>query len=321
MWRGSVADCSTQWERWGGGVNTASHRGRRTYRVRTAGQVVEVASAFDGQACSGGGRRGVVECFSPASRRRLFRAMASISWEPLGPAQFITLTYPAEFPTDGRTVKAHMHALRKRWARRWGSNPTGAWKLEFQARGAPHIHLALVAPASPVIVRQWLSSAWFEIVASGDLRHLEAGVQVDELRDHPAAYFAGYVGGSRGSKEYQHTVPDGFENVGRFWGFWNLSPTWEEHELDRRDFVKLRRLCAAYRRSLAKPGTSARKQTAPERSHSLWVVIRSNSAAVFLARAIRALDLDARSQGPPELPRTNGAHTPTTVPETTLARR
>jgi hypothetical protein len=144
----------------------------------------------------------------------------------------ITLTYPGDWvpvaPT-AETVKRHLWALCKRYARAWDEQLIGPWKLEFQARGAPHFHLSTTPPMGMTTVtdpetgqsidvdfRRWLSITWADIVAHPDpdqrRKHRAAGTGVDyaegiRLTDprRMAVYFAKY--GTAGRKDYQHYVP------------------------------------------------------------------------------------------------------------------
>jgi len=61
---------------------------------------------FD-SACEGEsrGRRGVVTEFTRASRRGLVKTAGALRWSLLGERVLITLTYPGEFPSNGRLVK------------------------------------------------------------------------------------------------------------------------------------------------------------------------------------------------------------------------
>ncbi len=76
------------------------------------------------------------------------RTFAELDYTPLVecgrvPAM-VTLTYPGEWQSvahDGASVKRHMVLWRKRFQREWGEPADYIWKLEFQRRGAPHIHL------------------------------------------------------------------------------------------------------------------------------------------------------------------------------------
>jgi hypothetical protein len=95
--------------------------------------------------------------FSAKSRANMVKAFASLDWSPIHsladvgriPAM-VTLTYPGadwvKAAPDGVTVKRHFHILLRRWSRAWEESAVCAWKLEFQRRGAPHLHIFLVPP-------------------------------------------------------------------------------------------------------------------------------------------------------------------------------
>ena len=153
-------------------------------------------------------KRGEVTEFSARSRGRLLFAAfnASVDW-----IAFAVLTYPSEFPSDGRKVKDHIYLLCK-WVTRSFDGKV-LWGLEFQERGAPHINLLCDVP----IPKDLLSQRWFEIVGSGDERHLRAGTRIEWCRSSGEA--AGYMAAAYSAKKSaQKTVPPGFEHVGRFWG-------------------------------------------------------------------------------------------------------
>jgi hypothetical protein len=114
-------------------------------------------------------------------------------------------------------------------------NVAGVWKLEPQKRGAPHFHLLVwgmldvnyhlayfdgttgLVPAEIARlvrvqeIREWVSQAWYEVVGSGDEKHLRAGTRVEDVRslNGVSAYLKKYLG-----KE----VPPEWENAGRWWG-------------------------------------------------------------------------------------------------------
>src|SRR4051794_20769799 len=73
----------------------------------------------------GGGKRGSILALTRQSRARLVhcaRNLESLPW-------FITLTYPARFPTNGRVVQRDWAAMRKRLVR---AGVRGLRWLEFQ---------------------------------------------------------------------------------------------------------------------------------------------------------------------------------------------
>ena len=158
-----------------------------------------------------GGIRGKVVQFTKATARRLRWFVRNCpELNAVGVTAFAHCTYPADFPTDGRTVKLHLERLRHRLTR---LGIGGVWVLEFQQRGAPHLHMILTRNMD----KEVFSRMWFEVVGSNDPKHLAAGTRIEPMEEpHGAArYVAGYC-----SKLDQKTVPEGFESVGRFWGHW-----------------------------------------------------------------------------------------------------
>lgn len=151
-----------------------------------------------------GGKRGHISEFSRKSCLNMVETARNVT----GLVAMVTLTYPGEFPCDGRLVKKHLELMRK-WFLYRG---IGAfWFLEFQQRGAPHFHLFINA----TVDKDDLSQAWYKVVGSGDPRHLLAGTKVEAIRKPHAiaTYAAKYA-----AKAEQKTVPEGYEDVGRFWG-------------------------------------------------------------------------------------------------------
>ena len=86
------------------------------------------------------------------------------------------------------------------------------WVMEFQKRGAPHFHILV----DKHIPHQDVAAMWYKIVSSGDEKHLKAGTRVSRIKNvkQVICYISKYLG----KKNYQKVVPEGFENVGRFWG-------------------------------------------------------------------------------------------------------
>ncbi len=170
--------------------------------------------------------------FRTASRIKRFLSCCNADYSMFG-----TLTYPAEYPTNGREVKRHLSNFIKRLRRRcyktMRPDEYGTWSvfwfLEFQDRGAPHFHFFCThspvptkagnehRPETPIeLARLWTAKAWYECVGSGDDKHLRAGTQLDYFRTGRAgsiSYASKYA-----RKQQQKQVPDGFEEIGRFWG-------------------------------------------------------------------------------------------------------
>jgi hypothetical protein len=209
---------------------------------------------------SGAGPRGrprkrqKIREWSLGSRRRLLRTCLAVDWDTVGVLAMVTLTYPGEggaafVPRDGRTVHAQLRRFLKRWKRQWGM-AVGVWKLEFQRRGAPHLHLFLSMPSDISLpeLRQWVARRWWRIVGSGDPDHLRAGTGVERWDGTPTRYAWKYAKGDP-KKEHQHQVPDGFHSVGRWWGFIDLAPRWITIDLTGPAFVHARRALRKWRRA------------------------------------------------------------------------
>jgi hypothetical protein len=226
--------------------------------------------------------------WSRKSRSRMTRRLAELDYTPLLRMglrlPMTTLTYPGEWevvaPT-GKAVKRHLDQFRKRFERAWGVAFIGIWKLEFQRRGAPHIHLWGPEPEGtagelrrltqrryrPAVgdglaYREWLSVVWADIVDHPDpeqkRRHQLAGTAVDfregeRMRDprRLAVYFTKH--GSFSAKEYQHRVPELWQEPGRgpgrFWGYWGLDPATAGVELDPAAAVWAGRILRRYARA------------------------------------------------------------------------
>lgn len=150
--------------------------------------------------------RGKVKKFSKRSRTRLMRTLAKINRRKL--PLFVTLTYPSEFPNDYQIYKDDLRKFFKRLQYRY-PDFAAIWKLEFQKRGAPHYHL-LVWGLS-IYCKQLISLLWYQVVGSGDPKHLLAGTQVQKIRSWRGvmAYASKYMG---------KLETDASGLSGRFWG-------------------------------------------------------------------------------------------------------
>lgn len=157
----------------------------------------------------GGGLRGVITGLSRGAARRLRLRLRNgeVQWKAL-----LTLTYPALFPTDGRLVKKHVNTFAQYLRRQ---EIKYYWALEFQKRGAPHVHMLV----SKYVDIDAVKERWHAIAGGGDPMHRTQGLQVDSIAQTEAdqvkvaGYLMAYI-----SKASQKAVPEGFENVGRFWG-------------------------------------------------------------------------------------------------------
>lgn len=250
---------------------------------RMARVVLEAGRVLEGRPARSASR-GVILEWSSRSRSRMLEAFAAVDWTSLVRAgtvlAMVTLTYPGQWETlapSGRHAKRHLQTFRRRWRDVLGWRLDGAWKLEFQRRGAPHFHLLVPVPA---MVRgrtfeTWLSLLWADVVKAEhcgcDLEvqsrrglpvaarcmcpratHVRAGTGVDFSKtgrftdpNRMAVYFAKHGTKTLDDKEYQHLVPPLWQlpgmGPGRFWGMWGLPRATRRVELDAGDFFTARR--------------------------------------------------------------------------------
>ena len=159
--------------------------------------------------------RNAISGFTPSTGTRMRRYLRECMAEY---REMVTLTYPGFFTTNGKETKEHLRRflqeVKREYRRNHGDDGmfSAFWFLEFQTRGAPHYHIFLTWAPS----KQWVSSTWYRIVNSEDVRHLHAGTRTEYLhsgRGGTISYASKYA-----AKQEQKDVPENFENVGRFWG-------------------------------------------------------------------------------------------------------
>jgi hypothetical protein len=257
---------------------TESNYRNRTVRVRVhlRGALIEMGRIEAGNDYEEDSRvrekRSAIQHFSAASRFRLMTALARV--DRRGPLPiFITMTYPAAFPTDAREWKEH---LRKFWnaVMRHFPSLSAVWKLEPQDRMAPHFH-ALCWGVSRV-PWQWLAVRWACIIhgvrgprkfpmgpgkqGAAEFRawletsnlpeavkeSIRVGTDVEKLETwNGVAYYV--------SKYISKAVPGGWENVGRYWGVvGRAAMPWspvEEAYVDIRTAVLMKRTVRRFLRS------------------------------------------------------------------------
>jgi len=166
-------------------------------------------------------KRGKVVRLTEASRSRMVRYLedAEARYQYMA-----TLTVGAEWSRDGAAFKTALD----RWLC-WfqgeqvkGSSDPGAesafWFLEFQKRGAPHVHVFYTRRVPwQLAAAKWaqclgdetveLTGTRFESLAKGQ------NVKPHRMRGRLCAYARKYA-----HKVEQKLVPEDYRNVGRFWG-------------------------------------------------------------------------------------------------------
>jgi hypothetical protein len=148
-----------------------------------------------------------IKCYSQASSRRFRHRSRAVGYEMKSCGG---LTYPKNFPHDGRLIESHKRALFKRIQRRYPSAKF-VWVKELQKRNAVHYHFM----CTTFIDKDFLSRAWYEVVGSGDTKHLKAGTSIEPIycQNGLSNYFGNYM-----QKQEQKIIPGIINQFGRFWG-------------------------------------------------------------------------------------------------------
>lgn len=201
------------------------------------GRLLKVSAETDEER-SGGGKRGLVNPFSRASRLRLLSYMHKIKPMTKGNfhATFITLTYGQNFPAPN-LAKRHLDNFLKRLRRRW-VYASGFWRLEFQKRGAPHFHLILFG--LPFLQKDTLARWWGDTIGrefwdtSRELPRTPF-TRIEAINSHKQAarYVSKYVAKCdddgfnflaylTAEGEFIHPVTGEIDgSIGRWWGVFN----------------------------------------------------------------------------------------------------
>lgn len=189
--------------------------------------------------------------WSRKSRRNMTERFTTLDYAPLVEGGRLLAMGTATLPDDwegiaptGAAFKRLMFMFRRRYARAWGEPLRALWKLEFQGRGAPHLHFLLAPPLGRakdgLTWRDWYPQAWADVLGvTGETRAKVVSVHSSPLASADysqglrctdpariAIYFLKH--GLLSGKEYQHEVPllwqEPGAGPGRFWGYWGLSP-------------------------------------------------------------------------------------------------
>lgn len=220
--------------------------------------------------------RKAITHWSKKSRSNMLKTLFALDYSPLfadvnRTPVMVTLTYPGDWEQvapSGQATKRHLSMFRKRYLRAFGEAFNGVWKLEFQRRGAPHIHILTSVTSDLGLFQLWVSKTWAEIVNHPDEKqkekHLKAGTQVqawyDFFRDKPyliAHYFGKHASANqRGVKEYQNKPPSLWieaGSIGRFWGYWGLALAKSKVRLSKGDSLFIQRTLRRWHRANSKP--------------------------------------------------------------------
>lgn len=164
------------------------------------------------------------------SRKSLIRLMFTMQCTDVNFGAMLTLTYPKKFPKNGEIVKKDINVISQKIRRKKWSY---LWFLEFQTRGAPHVHFLLDVCAVSPTMRVEFGLFWTERIANSEwfIEACDPSAYVSEVlkmakfnchnetfqlmreQDGAKRYATKYA-----AKEKQKVVPKNYQSVGRFWG-------------------------------------------------------------------------------------------------------
>lgn len=175
-----------------------------------------------------GTTRGCIQHLSTKSRNYLAFVVSATS---IKFCSIITLTYPEIFPKSGKIVKNHLNRFLT-FLRRANAGLSYVWVVEFQARGAPHIHI-LTNVSPHTWQRKETAHAWASILNPYDysddqtrLTRRELFGRVYRVHSHRTAW--DIIRLQDGARRYmvkyclktdQKAVPSDFSDIGRFFGW------------------------------------------------------------------------------------------------------
>jgi len=175
------------------------------------------------------------------SNKSLSRLMALVLSSDVRLRTMLTLTYPKIYPKSGKQVKIDVNGVLTN-LRNHGDFEY-VWFLEFQKRGAPHVHILTdhdeLTPIMRIRMATWwttrlVNSGWFhegytmysakcdkceyDTIARETQKIFAVTVHRDTWQyirkeDGAKRYIAKYA-----TKPEQKIVPKEFQDVGRFWG-------------------------------------------------------------------------------------------------------
>lgn len=131
-------------------------------------------------------KRGKITDWSRKSRARAEFTLQSLDWSPLfdeagGLPGMLTVTMPGRYwedcTPDPASFKKKIADFQRAYKVAWGVMPAGAWKMEFQRRGAPHVHMLTTPPAGLSAGREHAKDSGGKLVwtDSGEVVSLNTG--------------------------------------------------------------------------------------------------------------------------------------------------
>jgi len=146
----------------------------------------------------------------------------------------LTLTYGVDYPINGRRVKKDLNRFLLSFKRSFGQSMSYCWFLEFQRRGAPHLHVyssvgVINGNRRAVVAKLWCRAQQRDDVPYSrytdgrEMQTMSAVKMFHVKQSRTWEVFKHRDGATRYALKYslkarQKTVPNVYSNVGRFWG-------------------------------------------------------------------------------------------------------
>lgn len=217
------------------------------------------------------GKKQKIGRFTAKSKRKLQHRFAQLDRGKLKYLpKMLTLTYPKKYSSDPAVWKKNLDDFLEHHFKLDFPNAFIIWKLEPQRRGAPHYHLLIFSDDSKVLnqvytQKEKLAKSWYQVVDSGDEKHLRAGIRVGFAPktkngrpikkraedfanwDMVSGYVAKYLGKVTGLFKSESNGDKEIKQVGRYWGIYNRSlysqfVTEKSIQLSEAEYMKLKKM-------------------------------------------------------------------------------
>lgn len=183
--------------------------------------------------------RGTRKRITAVSQRSLNKLILTVGNSNVMFQSLMLVTYGPNYPLNGRKVKDDLNKFITYMKRSFGTFDY-FWYLEFQGRGAPHIHFGVSLPSPDSCQRELMATIWANIAERGNWpytaidspygkKNARFGLSTRDsvFRQHRRVRNWEKVRTPDGAIRYaikyalkkgQKVVPKGYSNVGRFWG-------------------------------------------------------------------------------------------------------
>lgn len=193
-------------------------------KVRVAviqGDLLEITYVTHNKAPRFPGKRSTIKGFTASARIRMFKTLARVRWDDVGPCLFVTLTYPDDrvrsLPSE-RTRDRHLFL--RDVENYLGRKVAALWRLEWidrksgSRKGTMEAHVHLIVFGCKFLPWQVVSRSWRAALRA--VGPLDTKVQKIDAEKKVAYYVAKYAG-KKPSPNVNLDIAS-YLNTGRAWG-------------------------------------------------------------------------------------------------------